>query len=409
MENQHPERHKAYKTSSYRLIVLMGMVSLFGDITYEGARSITGPFLAVLGGSAAVVGVVSGLGDFIGYALRLASGYIADRTRAYWPLTFAGYACIFAIPLLALAGNWQLAAVLIILERLGKAVRTPARDTILSHAAKGVGRGWGFGLHELFDQIGAVLGPLIFTTVFIFRGNYREGFGILWIPAVFTILFLIRAAVKMPTPEKLEIAGSPVQGKNNAVLNEKEVKKLPRLFWLYALFTFFSVAGLIHFQLIAYHLKVRRLAPDVLIPVLYIIEMAVDGAAALIMGKSYDTVGLRFLVIAPVLSLPVAWLSLSGGFGLAVAGISFLGVVIGIHETIMRAAIADLTATANRGVAYGIFNTIYGLAYLAGGTAMGILYDKASVSAVVVFSALMEIAGVSAFVLTGFSKMKITH
>ncbi|MDA8326426.1 MAG: MFS transporter [Nitrospiraceae bacterium] len=399
-------KRRTQKGSAYRLIVLMGMVSLFGDVTYEGARSITGPYLAVLGGGAAIVGLVSGLGDFLGHALRLASGYIADRTKAYWPLTFAGYALIFSIPVMAFAGNWKTAALLIVLERLGKAVRTPARDTILSHAAKEVGRGWGFGLHELFDQIGAVLGPLIFTTVFIFRGNYRQGFGILWIPAALSMLFLVRAAIKTPAPEKLETGGAETGGRGDNILKEEELKKLPRLFWSYALFTFFSVAGIMHFQLVAFHLKVHRLAPDVLIPVLYIIEMAVDGGAALVMGRAYDSVGMRFLVIAPVLSLPVAWLSLSGGFGLAVAGIAFLGVVIGIHETIMRAAIADLTATARRGVAYGIFNTIYGLAYLVGGVTMGLLYEKVSIMGVVAFSAVMEALAIAAFVLTGFSRMK---
>ncbi|MDA8086148.1 MAG: MFS transporter [Nitrospiraceae bacterium] len=405
MEDKKPEKRKAAKGSAYRLIVLMGMVSLFGDVTYEGARSITGPYLAVLGGGAAIVGLVSGLGDFLGYALRLASGYIADRTKAYWPLTFTGYALIFAIPAMAFAGNWKIAALLIVLERLGKAIRTPARDTILSHAAKEVGRGWGFGLHELFDQIGAVLGPLIFTTVFIFRGNYRQGFGILWIPAALAMLFLARAAIKMPSPEKLEIQKAGT-GERADILKEEELKKLPRLFWFYAIFTFFSVAGIMHFQLIAFHLKVQRLAPDVLIPVLYIIEMAVDGGAALVMGKAYDTGGMRFLVIAPLLSLPVAWLSLSGGFGLAVAGIAFLGVVIGIHETIMRAAIADLTVTAKRGVAYGIFNTVYGLAYLVGGVTMGLLYEKVSIAGVVAFSAVMEALAISVFVLTGFSRLK---
>ncbi len=391
------------KAAAYRLIVLMGTVSLFGDITYEGARSITGPYMAVLGAGAAVVGVVSGLGDFLGYALRLVSGYIADRTRAYWALTFTGYALMLAIPALAFTGNWKVAALLIVLERVGKAVRTPARDTILSHAAKEVGRGWGFGLHEFMDQVGAVMGPVIFTTVFIFKGSYGEGFKILLIPAVLSILMLTRAAMKMPNPRDLEVSE-----KYKRFPGEQEMRALPRLFWFYALFTFFSVAGMAHFQLIAFHIKASRLAPDALIPILYIIDMAVAGGVALIMGRLYDKTGLRFLLAAPLLCLPVAWLSFTGGYAMAILGVAFLGVVVGAHETVMRAAIADLTPVPKRGFAYGVFNLIYGLAYLVGGVTMGFLYDKVSVTGLVMFSVLMEIAAICAFLLTGFYRMK-TH
>lgn len=131
------------KKIAFQFIILMGIVSLFGDITYEGARSIAGPFLSVLGASAVVVGLVAGIGEFIGYVLRLASGYLSDRTRAYWPMIIVGYGLLCSIPLLAFAGYWQVAALLIILERIGKGIRTPARDAILSHATKQVGQDWG--------------------------------------------------------------------------------------------------------------------------------------------------------------------------------------------------------------------------------------------------------------------------
>ena len=161
---------------AWRFIILVGVVSLFSDMTYEGARSISGPFLGELKASALVVGVVAGLGEFLGYALRLASGYLTDRLGRYWPITFAGYALnLLAVPLLALAGSWEIAAVLLVAERMGKAIRTPARDAMLSHAAGAVGRGWGFGFHEAMDQIGAVTGPLIVAAVLYFQGGYRAG------------------------------------------------------------------------------------------------------------------------------------------------------------------------------------------------------------------------------------------
>ena len=193
------------KTGALRFIVLMGVVSLFGDIVYEGARGVTGPYLALLGASASVVGLVGGLGEFIGYALRLFSGFMADRTKAYWLFTFIGYGLLVSIPLLSFAQSWQIAVLLILLERAGKAFRSPARDTILSYATKEVGRGFGFGLHEALDQIGAIVGPLIFLRFFA-GGNYRLGFSVLWIPAMMVPIVLCIARNRLPHPEKLEIA-----------------------------------------------------------------------------------------------------------------------------------------------------------------------------------------------------------
>ena len=176
------EKKEKKKRVALQFIFLLGIVSLFGDITYEGARSVAGPYLPSLGASALAVGLVGGIGEFLGYALRLVSGFIADRTKAYWPLTIIGYGLLCAIPLMAITNNWALAALFLILERAGKGIRAPARDAILSHATKQVGRGLGFGIHEAIDQIGAVIGPLIFSAVAFSRGGYREGFMILSIP-----------------------------------------------------------------------------------------------------------------------------------------------------------------------------------------------------------------------------------
>ncbi|MGB9897567.1 MFS transporter, partial [Thermanaerothrix sp.] len=189
---------------SWQLIVILGLVSALGDVTYETARGVAGPYLLYLGASAAIVGTVSGLGEFLGYALRLVSGYLAERTRAYWAATFLGYGLILCIPLLAFVNRWELAAALLILERIGKAIRSPARDTILSHATAQTGRGRGFALHEFLDQLGGVAGPLLFGLVFAVRQSYRDGFNLLWIPAILMLAALAFARLRVPTPERLE-------------------------------------------------------------------------------------------------------------------------------------------------------------------------------------------------------------
>lgn len=377
------------KTGALRFIVLMGVVSLFGDIVYEGARGVTGPYLALLGASASVVGLVGGLGEFIGYALRLFSGFMADRTKAYWLFTFIGYGLLVSIPLLSFAQSWQIAVLLILLERAGKAFRSPARDTILSYATKEVGRGFGFGLHEALDQIGAIVGPLIFSAILFAGGNYRSGFSVLWIPAMMVPIVLCIARNRLPHPEKLEIAHES-GSKNNTLFS--------KTFVLYSLFTFFAVAGFANFPLIAYHLKMKTIVGDAQIPALFALAMGVDALTALIIGKTYDRMGLKILIIVPLLSFFIPLLAFSDMLVGVIIGTILWGIVLGIHETIMRAAVADLTDINRRGSAYGIFNTLYGLSWLLGGTLMGMLYEQ-SVYTLMLLAALFEVVSIPLFLM----------
>lgn len=377
------------KTGALRFIVLMGVVSLFGDIVYEGARGVIGPYLALLGASASVVGLVGGLGEFIGYALRLFSGFMADRTKAYWLFTFIGYGLLVSIPLLSFAQSWQIAVLLILLERAGKAFRSPARDTILSYATKEVGRGFGFGLHEALDQIGAIVGPLIFSAILFAGGNYRLGFSVLWIPAMMVPIVLCIARNRLPHPEKLEIAHES-GSKDNTLFS--------KTFVLYSLFTFFAVAGFANFPLIAYHLKMKTIVGDAQIPALFALAMGVDALTALIIGKTYDRMGLKILIIVPLLSFFIPLLAFSDMLVGVIIGTILWGIVLGIHETIMRAAVADLTDINRRGSAYGIFNTLYGLSWLLGGTLMGMLYEH-SVYTLMLLAALFEVVSIPLFLM----------
>ncbi|HPL83136.1 MAG TPA: MFS transporter, partial [Candidatus Omnitrophota bacterium] len=243
------------KKTAFQVIMLFGLVSLFGDMVYEGARSVNGPYLKTLGANAAIVGLVAGVAEFMGYVVRLASGYFADKTRAYWLFTFLGYGLLIVVPLLSLAGIWQVALIFIILERLGKALRSPARDTILSQATKQVGTGFGFAIAEALDQVGAVVGPLIFTVLFILLGkgdkglaDYQKGYALLWIPFVLVMLSILLAYKKAPNPEVLE----------SSLSKRPEQDKLSRVFWLYTIFSFITTLGFTNFVLIGYHFKAKN-------------------------------------------------------------------------------------------------------------------------------------------------------
>ena len=376
------------KTAALKFVVFLGVVSLFADFTYEGARSITGPFMAILGASATVVGVVAGFGELSGYALRLVSGYLADRTGRYWTIVFVGYAInLLAVPLLALVGHWEIAAVLMVTERMGKAVRTPARDVMLSCASEPIGRGWSFGLHEALDQIGAVLGPLVVAAVVHFRSSYREGFGILLFPALIALSLLLAAKLSYPNPRDLEPASIKLEGKG-----------YPRAFWLYVVAVGFIAAGYADFALVAYHFKKASVAPDYWIPIFYAVAMGVDGIAALVLGRVFDRIGFSVLIFAVLLSAFFAPLVFMGGFYAALAGMALWGIGMGAQESVMRAAIADMVPVNRLGLAYGVLNTFYGFFWFGGSILMGVLYDF-SPGTLIVFSVVIQLASVPMLIL----------
>lgn len=368
---------------AYRFIVLLGVVSLFADVTYEGARSITGPYLALLGASATAVGFVAGFGEFVGYAIRLASGYVSDRTGRYWAVTILGYCLnLFAVPLLALTGSWEAAAVLIVVERLGRAIRTPARDAMLSHACGHTGLGWGFGLHEALDQTGAILGPLVVAGVIFLGGEYRTGFALLAVPALVCLSVLLVARVSYPRPRDFDLGPPPITSQG-----------LPRAFWIYLGAVALIAAGYADFPLVAYHLGKAEVMGAAWIPVVYALAMATDALAALALGRWFDRVGLRAMVIATVGSAVAVPLAFLGGPAAVLAGMALWGVGMGAQESIMRAAIAGFAPADRRGTAYGLFNAAYGVAWFAGSVALGALYDR-SVMALVVVSILLQAAAV---------------
>ena len=379
--NEKNNRTASTKRSTTVFIVLLGVVSLFADMTHEGARSVYGPFLALLGANATIVGIVAGFGELVGYALRLVSGYITDKTAKYWTITIIGYVInMLAVPLLALAGSWEVAAFLIIAERAGKAIRNPVRDAMLSHDTHEIGRGWGFGLHEAMDTTGAMLGPLIVAAVLYFKGTYQTGFAFLLIPALLTIGVLIFARFLYPHPRDLE-----------ATKPEVETKGLPRVYWIYLAAMALIAAGYADFPIIAYHFQKTSVVPGNWVPIFYSVAMGSAAIAALIFGRLFDRKGIPVVIIAVLLSSVFAPLVFLGGFYLSLAGMALWGVGMGAHESVMRAAVAGMAPRDKRASAYGIFNTGYGVFWFLGSALIGILYDF-SIPLLIAFSVAAQLA-----------------
>src|SRR5437660_5603742 len=190
---------------AFTFVLTMGVVNLFGDMTYEGGAAMNGQFMATLGAGAAIVSITAGVGEFLGYSLRSVSGYIADRTGRYWLVTFIGYAInLVAVPAMALAGNWQVAALLILAERIGRAIRKPTVEAMLSYTTGKHGKGWVYAVNTALDETGATLGPLIIAFILLLKGDYRTGYALLLISAVLAFATLVMARANFPVPSHLE-------------------------------------------------------------------------------------------------------------------------------------------------------------------------------------------------------------
>jgi predicted MFS family arabinose efflux permease len=365
-----------------KFVLTVGVMSFFADFTYEGSRSVIGPYLATLGAGALTISVISGLGEFLGYGLRLLSGRGADRTGRYWPITIGGYAVqMAAVPLLALAGSWQVAALLIIAERVGKATRNPPRDAMLSHAAKQMGYGWGFGVHEALDQFGATFGPLLVALVLsVSQHDYKLAFAALAVPAVITLSLVLVARRFFPRPQDLSAGPAEVT-----------TSGLPRVFWIYLTAAALVGAGFADFSLISFHFTQAHTVSAPIVPVFYAVAMAVSGTGSLIFGRLYDKAGIAVLIPLTIGAAAYAPLVFLGGMWAGLAGMALWGLGMGVQESIVPAAVAPMVSPDRRASAYGLFTGIYGTGWVLGSVAIGALFDV-SLGAVTAFAVACQLA-----------------
>lgn len=386
-----------------RAIIIFGIISLLGDMVYESARGANSQYFELIGISAAKVGLVFGIGEFLGYFLRLISGVISDKSKKPWAFMFIGYGMLFFVPLMGFTQNWNVLFVLILMERIGKAIRNPSKDTVLSAISENqVGVGFAFGLQEALDQVGAFLGPLIFTAVFYFTGKntlaeYSLGYKFLFIPFVLLMLFLYYSYRVISKGNLL----------GEEYVREFKSENLKPIFWMYMAFTFFATLGFLNFSTLGYHMKSQNILTDGKITLIYSVAMIVDALTALIVGRLYDKLkeksgkkdgGILVLGAIPVVTLLLPFFGLTMSKSLIIVSMIIFGIIMGTHETIMRSAIADITPFDKRGTGYGVFNTGYGLALFLGATITGYLYDKNLNSIILIITVVCEIIAMAIFI-----------
>ena len=363
----------------WHFVLAFGLVSLLVDMVYEGARSIVGPYLATLGASAAVVGIAAGAGEFIGYGLRVVSGYLVGRTRRYWTWTILGYALtVLSVPLIGATGVLAPALVLYGTERLGKAVRSPAKDTLLSNASSSTGRGRAFGVHQAMDQLGAVLGPLLLAGILSVReGDYRLAFGVLAVPGVLALGILLWMRWRVPHPEDYETGTAATPPGESATVGSgrRPVVALPALFWRYVAVVAVLSCGIASFPLLAFHAQTSGLLTPAQIPVLFAVAMLVDGLSGLAMGWEYDRHGPRVLLVVPPAASAAA-LAFGDSALMVWTGVAVWGIVNGVLDSTVKAVVTELVERHSRALAFGWLSFVRGLGLLAAGALLGLAYDQ---------------------------------
>ena len=409
------EKNSKKKISEAMLFILLfGIVSLFSDMTHEGASSIRGAYLALIGASAGTIGFISGLGELIGYSMRLLFGKITDKTKHYWPMTLIGYILdVLAVPALALVGEhgWVAACALLVVQRMGKAIKKPAKDTIMSFAASQEGAGKSFGIQELLDQIGAFLGPVLLYVVMLFKTDgttfevYSTCFAILAIPGITTLILLFITKAKFPNPEHFE----PEPKKAAPFKMTKEF-----IFYIagISLFAF----GFIDYSIIIMHVsktytaiagdlaETGSLVTEGTIPLLYAGAMLVDAAASLIFGLMYDKKGVRVLIIASIISAPFAvFVFGSNSVPLLLIGIALWGVGMGAQESILKAAVTSMVPKTSRATGYGIFEFAFGVFWFLGSWLLGVLYDV-NITAMIAVSVTAQLAAIPLYIASAKKK-----
>ncbi len=414
--------------SPWRAVVGFGVVSLAADMVYEGARSVTGPLLAALGASGALVGLVTGAGEALALVLRLAFGSLADRSGRYWTLTLTGYlltaVCVPALavtPFLGSAGL-VLACGLILAERTGKAVRSPAKSALLARAAAQVGLGRGFAVHKALDQVGAVAGPLLVAAIAAGSGVLWPAFAALSVPGAVSILLLVwirrhlgdgddlSGAVVTPAPRATvatppavapaggtgatgDTAGSAGDGRRTTKIGAPGVRAgLPSRFWWFAAASGAATTGLVTFGVISYHLVKSDVVALPAVPVVYAAAMGAAALAAVVTGWAFDRVHGRVLYVLPFLVAAVPPLAFSDRAVLAVTGVVLWGAAVGLQDSTVKALVAALVPARRRATAYGWFAAVQGAAAVLGGTVSGALYDRSLPLLVVLVAATQLVA-----------------
>ena len=377
---------RAAADAAFRFVLAMGVVNLFADVTYEGGGGINGAFLGTLGAGAAAISIIAGAGEFLGYAMRAFSGYVADRSGRPWLITFIGYVVnLLAVPAMALAGSWQTAALLVFAERIGRALRKPTVEAMLSYTTARHGRGWVYAVNTALDETGATLGPLVVAGVLVLGGSYRNAYTALLVSSLLALASLAGARRRFPLPSHLAERSETASAKG-----------FTASYWLFMGAGGCFAVGLMSYELISYHLTRTGLVSEVGAPTLLAFATGCGVIANLVIGRTYDRFGPPVTFVAVALSALFAPLMFLGNFTTVIAAMPLLGIGYAVQDTLLKAIVAGVLPEGRRNLAFGLFYAGYGCGWLLGSIAVGLLYER-SRTALVLLAMLAQLASLPIF------------
>lgn len=378
--SESPERKKFGR----RNFLLVSFTSLFTDISTEMMYPLIPGFIRSLGASNVLVGLIEGIAEATAALAKAAFGWLSDRIRHRKLFIFLGYGLsALSKPLMGFAGSWFQVLALRFVERLGKGVRTPARDALIAQSVSKKRRGLGFGFHRAADSIGAATGPLLAMLLLYFsHNNVRLVFYLSIIPALVGLCLVIFIR------EVKTLSQSVAEARRQGGLN-------PRFIWFTAVIVIFTLGNSSNAFLLL-RAQDSRIALE-LMPLLWAVYNLVSAITSPLAGWVSDHIGRKQTILASFFVYSGVYFLF--GFALSSVSVWFLfagyGLYLGLSKGVFRAFIADLVPQERRATAYGIFETAIGVALLPASLLFGFLWD--SFSAQIAFSvgaALSLIAGV---------------
>ena len=384
-------------------VFLMGLVSLFTDISSESIQSILPLFIFDIGGSVLALGIISGITNAIANILKGITGWMSDKINKRKPFIVAGYSLSnLSKPLIGLSPSWEMVLGLKTTDRIGKGLRTSSRDALISYYAEKKGRA--FGLHRAMDTLGAVFGSLLAFILLYFAWTYSQIIFFSIIPGLIAIALIL--------PVK-DISSRELVKKSEMKSKKERMEKIDKNF-----IKLIVVLGVIEFASLDVVFLILRAADYVpidlifLIPIFYLILNLVYTIFSPINGSLSDKIGRKPIIVVGLLILLVSCVILA--FPIQVSPFSLVLIIIiyimhGFYlasvDPISRAYIADLAGKEKRGRAYGYYYFSVGFISMVEALVFGYIYSVFSYTWAFIYISILLAVCIVIFTITDFSKI----
>ena len=384
-------------------VFLMGLVSLFTDISSESIQSILPLFIIEIGGSVLILGLISGITNAIANILKGITGWMSDKINKRKPFIVAGYSLSnLSKPLIGLSPSWEMVLGLKTTDRVGKGLRTSSRDALISFYATKKGKA--FGLHRAMDTLGAVLGSLLAFLLLLYAWSFSQIIFFSIIPGLIAIALIL--PVKDVSPEELDKKlGKKIKKEKSEKIDKNFIKLI-------------VILGVIEFASLDVVFLIIRATDYIpsnliyLIPVFYLIMNVVYTIFSPINGSLSDKIGRKPMIVIGLSILLLSCVMLAFPIEVSLFSIVLIIVIYIMHgfylasvDPISRAYIADLAGEEKRGRAYGYYYLSVGFISMVEALVFGYIYSVFSYTWAFIYISILLAVCIIIFTITDFSKI----